>query len=181
MFTAIKSGANFDLRAMQLTDQSTVSYNLVDGDIPCTPEEEPSYGYAWNFCEPLPTSVLPDPCKMMGKNGVVVQYAQYSPTVYYCFILGHFDSKQHELKYNLLDVADPTKGVSVTYPSGERCSEKEDSGILRSASIEVQCANVKAIVVSAQEPSKCQYNLVMKSYHGCPTVRSSFCYSSCLF
>ena len=105
----------------------------------------------------------------MGKNGVVLQYAQYKEDDYYCFIIGHYDSTQHELKYNLLDVADPTKGVSISYPAGEKCSEA-DAKVLRSAVIEVQCANVPSIVVSAQEPSKCQYHLVMKSYHGCPTV-----------
>lgn len=109
---------------------------------------------------------------MMGKNGVVLQYADYGDKGgYYCFILGHFDSKQHELVYGLIDVKDPTKGVTVSYPAGEKCSES-DSTVLRSATIEVQCANVPRIVVSAQEPSKCQYHLVMKSYYGCPTVRA---------
>jgi hypothetical protein len=162
-------GSHFDLRKMKLSSHSESAYRIVDGDIPCTPETEPSYGYAWNFCEPLPSNLLPEPCKNMGKNGVVLQYAQYSEKDYYCFILGHFDSRQHELKYALLDVKDPSKGVSIAYPAGEKCSER-DASILRSATIEVQCANVERIVVSAQEPSKCQYHLVMKSYHGCPTV-----------
>lgn len=163
-------GSTFDLRPLQLQDQNKYAYRIIDGDIPCTPETEPSYGYSWNFCESLPKSLLPEPCKDMGKNGVVLQYAKYSETDYYCFILGHFDSTQHELKYNLLDATDPSKGVSVAYPSGEKCDEK-DAKVLRSATIEVQCANVDSVVVSAQEPSKCQYHLVMKSYHGCPTVR----------
>lgn len=107
---------------------------------------------------------------MMGKNGVVVQYAKYSENDYYCFILGHFDSKQHELKYDLIDVADPSKGLTVSYPAGDRCSADANT-VLRSSTIEVQCADVPAIVVSAQEPAKCQYHLVMKSYFGCPTVR----------
>lgn len=105
----------------------------------------------------------------MGKNAVVLQYAQYTPTDYYCFILGHYDSSQQQLNYALLDVKDPSKGVSVAYPPGEKCSEK-DASVLRSATIEVQCANVERLVVSAQEPTKCQYHLVMKSYYGCPTV-----------
>lgn len=163
-----KTGANFDLRTLKLNDQSKSSYNLIDGDIPCTPETEPSYGYAWNFCEPIPSAVLPEPCKLMGKNGVVVQYAKYTETDYYCFILGHFDSKQHELNYNLIDANDPTKGVTVAYPAGDRCTGDANT-VLRSATIEVQCANVPAIVVSAQEPATCQYHLVMKSYYGCPT------------
>lgn len=105
----------------------------------------------------------------MGKNGVVLQYAQYGDDDYYCFIIGHFDKTQHELQYNLLDTTDPTKGISIAYPAGEKCSET-DAKVLRSATIEVQCANVDSIVVSAQEPTKCQYHLVMKSHYGCPTV-----------
>jgi len=167
--SVLLAGANFDLRTLKLTDSSKTSYNLVDGDIPCTPETEPSYGYAWNFCEPIPAALTPEPCRNMGKYGVVVQYAEFVKGDYYCFILGHFNPKQNELKYNLIDVSDPTKGVTVAYPAGDRCSATDSR--LRSASIEVQCANTPAVVVSAQEPAACAYNLVMKSYYGCPTVR----------
>ena len=162
------AGANFDLRPLKLTDQSKVPYRIIDGDIPCTPETEPTYGYAWNFCESVPNPLLPEPCKLMGKSGVVVQYASYSNLDYYCFIIGHFDATQHELKYSLLDATDPTKGVSISYPAGEKCSV--NNKVLRSATVDVTCANVDSVVVSAQEPSTCQYHLIMKSYHGCPTV-----------
>ncbi|KAJ1400726.1 hypothetical protein B484DRAFT_405947 [Ochromonadaceae sp. CCMP2298] len=131
------------------------------------PVEEPSYGYVWNFCEEVPTNLMPGPCKLMGKTGVVMQWAEYSPQDYYCFIIGHYDQTQHELTYKLLDAADPSKGVSISYPAGEKCSEK-DARVLRSATIDITCANVDSVVVSAQEPSTCQYHLTMKSYHGCP-------------
>lgn len=171
------AGANFDLRTLKLADSSKTSYNLVDGDIPCTPETEPSYGYAWNFCEPIPASLTPEPCRNMGKYGVVLQYAEFIKGEYYCFLLGHFDAKQNELKYKLIDVNDPTKGVVVAYPPGDRCSAT--NGKLRSASVEVQCANTPAAVVSAQEPVTCEYNLVMKSYYGCPTVCFSWILDCC--
>ena len=65
----------------------------------------------------------------------------------------------------MLDSRDPTKGVSISYPSGEKCS----SGALRTTTLDVHCANTKAVTQSAQEPHVCQYHLVMESYHGCPT------------
>lgn len=151
-----------------LNDQSTAAYTIKDGDIPCTPEIEPTYGYSWNFCADMPKSLTPDPCKKMGKNAVVLQYAQYSATEYYCFIIGHYDSNQHELTYNFLDARDPTKGMSIRYPAGEKCSATNPKP--RSATIDVQCANVDSVVVSATEPTVCDYHMIMKSYRGCPTV-----------
>lgn len=103
----------------------------------------------------------------MNKNDAVVQYAQYSATEYYCYVLGRYDSSR-ELTYNYLDAKDPTKGVSVRYPSGDKCSATNTK--LRSATIDVQCANVDHLIVSAQEPDICDYHLVMKSYYGCPKV-----------
>jgi len=163
-----KTGAKFDLRPLMINQKAETPYRIIDGDIPCTPEEEPSYGYVWNFCDQVPTNLLPQPCKNMGKNGVVLQWAEYSVDDYYCFIVGHYDKSQHELTYSLLDVNDPSKGVSVSYPAGEKCSQKAP-GVVRSASVDVQCANVDSVVVSAEEPELCQYHLVMKSYHGCPS------------
>eukprot|EP00981_Chlorochromonas_danica_P010377 scaffold3161_cov247-Ochromonas_danica.AAC.12 len=161
-----KAGASFDLRALTLSQSSTTAYEIVDGDIPCTPEIEPSYGYTWNFCSTVPSAAIPEECGLMGKNGVVLQHARFSETEYYCYIVGHYDPAHHELTYNLLDVTDPSKGVSVRYPAGERCSTTNTK--TRSATIDVQCANTPSVIVSAQEPEECEYHLVMKSYRGCP-------------
>ncbi len=162
------AGAHFDLRPLTVTDSSPKQYNIKDGDIPCTPETEPTFGYQWNFCANVPSTQLPDPCKLMGKNAVVLQYAAYSANEYYCYIIGHYDPKLHELDYNFLDPKDPAKGVSITYRPGEKCSST--NGKLRTATIDVFCDNVDSVVVSAQEPTICDYHLVMKSYYGCPTV-----------
>lgn len=43
------TGAHYDLKPLMLTDGAP-SFGIKDGDIPCTPEEEPSYSYVWNFC-----------------------------------------------------------------------------------------------------------------------------------
>lgn len=91
---------------------------------------------------------------------------QYSPTDGddMCYIISHFDEQQHVLEYSLIAPSDPSVGVSVLYPSGETCT-----GGVRSASVDVLCANHKGVVVSAEEPSHCHYHMVMRSYHGCPT------------
>jgi hypothetical protein len=36
-------GSNFDLRPLMVSNGGGVS-NIIDGDIPCTPEKEPSFG-----------------------------------------------------------------------------------------------------------------------------------------
>ena len=43
------TGAHFDLKPLMLTPGAP-SFSIKDGDIPCTPEEEPAYSYVWNFC-----------------------------------------------------------------------------------------------------------------------------------
>jgi len=112
----------------------------------------------------------------MGKRGVVMQYKETSKTIYTCNILGHYDPKKNELEFRLLDVNDPSKGVSITYPKGESCGG-EHPNLQRSATIDVECSNVEYLISSANEPQKCAYHISMKSYYGCPTVSSSplFC------
>lgn len=163
-----RSGAHFDLQPLIEDKSAKTAYHITDGDIPCTPETEPSYNYVWNFCSNVPTKLMPQECNSMGKNGVVLQWKRYGEDEYYCYILAHYDSSQHELTYKLLDTTDPSRGLSISYPAGEKCSEK-DPKVVRSATVDITCANVESVVVSAQEPSLCQYHLVMKSYYGCPT------------
>lgn len=161
-----KAGSHYDLRAMIKSPGAPEAYSITDGDIPCTPETEPSFHYVWNFCANVPSPALPDECKSIGKNAVVLQWANYGEGKQYCYIVGHYDPTQHELGYNFLDPRDPSKGISVTYPSGENCGSFNQP---RTATIDVECANTPYTVVSAQEPTRCNYHLVMKSYHGCPT------------
>lgn len=151
--------------------QNEKSYVITDGDIPCTPEIEPSYTYTWNFCENVAHDSVPKACGLVGKSTAVAFQSIYvSDTSYDCYIIGHYDSKNDDLYYSLLDSNDPSKGVSMKYPSGESCK----SGVMRSATIDVLCDNTKSIILSAQEPDPCSYHLVMKSYYGCPVVIISF-------
>lgn len=57
------------------------------------------------------------------------------------------------------------------YALGEKCKSVDR---LRSVSIDLLCADVPMKIISAQEPSKCQYHMVVESYHGCPTVSCYF-------
>lgn len=165
-------GVSFDLRKLMKPPTSTSAYYIKDGDIPCTPETEPSYNYIWNFCSNVPGSLLPSECKTQGKTGAVLQYITYGESQTYCYIVGHFDPQIDTLTYNLLDQTDPSKGVSITYPSGEKCGTSTQ--VSRKATIDVACANAESTVLSAQEPSTCDYHMTMKSWYGCPTVTNFF-------
>lgn len=161
-----KSGFHYDLRPLTIKSSTDASYYIKDGDIPCTPEEEPTFSWAWNFCQPVTEVSMPSACSKMNKAGVALQWLEFSNGFYDCNVIGRYDPKQDDLSYSLLDVTDPTKGISMAYPLGDRCTDK---GVMRKATIDVQCANVKATVLTAQEPTECDYHLVMQSYHGCPT------------
>jgi len=162
-----QAGATFDLRALSVNQQSAKSYYILDGDIPCTPETEPSFSYVWNLCAPVTSASLPGACSNMGKQGVALQYLQLDSFAD-CYIIGRYDATRDDLHYKLMDPADPTKGVSIVYPTGERCDPKDPKGLMRSTTIDVQCANSKTMVLSANSPAPCQYHLSMKSYYGCP-------------
>mmetsp|Transcript_6215 Transcript_6215/g.9371 ORF Transcript_6215/g.9371 Transcript_6215/m.9371 type:complete len:297 (-) Transcript_6215:143-1033(-) len=159
------TGAHYDLKALTLKETEK-PYSILDGDIPCTPEEEPSFSYEWNFCSNIGAEYIPDVCKSKGiTSAVALQYMTYA-TYSDCYVIGKYDPSNDDLSYKLIDEKDPTVGVSMTYALGEKC---QSVGRLRSATIDLMCSNVESAIVSAQEPEKCQYHMVMKSYHGCPT------------
>jgi hypothetical protein len=160
-----KTGSTFDLRPLIVKDSA---YSLTDGDIPCTPEKEPSYSFVWNFCSPVPSAYIPAVCSQRNKTGVVLQYLVRQDDYRECHVIGKYDSAHDDLIYSLLDVSNPAAGISLLYAKGDRC-EAFYHNVYRSATIEVQCANVKTQIVSAYELSTCHYQLVMKSYYGCPT------------
>jgi len=160
------TGASFDLRPLTLTSQQDPNPYSIVAD-----EQGTNFTFAWNFCDEIPVSVLPEPCQLMGKSGAIVQAAHNSDTDYYCFILAHFNahSDQPQVSYRLIDASDPAQGLLLSYPVGDRCSV--GSGAKRSAVIEVQCAeDVDQEVVSLREEDQCQYHIVMKSRYGCPMV-----------
>jgi len=161
------NGATYDLRPLTVTQQDAKSYYILDGDIPCTSETEPAFSYTWNFCAPVTAASVPGACSNMGKMGVALQYLQLESFAD-CYIIGRYDASRDDLHYHHIDPSDPTKGISMVYPTGERCDPKDPKGVMRSTTIDVQCANTKTLVLSANSPGACQYHLSMKSYYGCP-------------
>lgn len=87
-----------------------------------------------------------------------------------CNVIGRLynDDKIDDIVYGLLDQSDPSKGISMIYPFGDKCG-LGNSAVKRSITVDINCENTKSIIVSALEPSKCQYHMIMKSYYGCPT------------
>lgn len=159
------SNSHFDLRALTVEKTDAACYFIEDGDIPCTPETEPAYSFVWNFCKPVTSLSIPNVCSdVNAATGAALQYSE-EPGKEICHVIGKYDESQDDLYYSLLDSTDPSKGVSMTYPLGDRCA----SGINRQATIDIECANTHSTILSAQEPTTCSYHLQMKSYYGCPT------------
>jgi hypothetical protein len=144
-----------------------MSYHLKDGDIPCTPEHEPTYSFMWNLCGRVTEVTMPpESVCSVDQRGAAIQYLDRKSDGYKeCHVIGRFSEKDEANEFSLLASHDPSQGVSMMYPYGEKCP----NGMLRSATIDVMCENVEMIIDSALEPSKCQYHMVMRSYYGCPT------------
>ena len=161
-----KTGSSFNVQALTITSQNELSYLIKDGDIPCTPEVEPTYSYLWNFCADVTKSSYPgDICDSATQMGAAIQYLNRSDGYQECNVIGKYDANKDDTNFSLLNEKDPSKGLSIKYASGDKCP----SGQLRSATIDVTCDNVKKIILSALEPEKCAYHMTMKSYYGCPT------------
>jgi hypothetical protein len=140
------------------------SYFIKDGDIACTPETEPTYSFVWNLCGKVTQRSVPEVCA--GKDGAALQYVVRASDGYKeCEILGHYDALHDDAEFSVMDVQDPSKGVSMKYADGNVC----ESGAKRASTIDVHCENVESVIVSALEPEKCHYHMIMKSYYGCPT------------
>lgn len=167
-----------DLTPLTVKDESKKVYELKDGDIPCTPEKEPNYNYVFNFCGDVTTASFPKTVCSDIQMGSAIQYIDRSDGYKECNVIGHYDPERDDTYFSLLDAKDPSKGVAMTYQYGQKCP----SGKLRTATINVQCANVKYVEDSANEPTECDYHVTMRSMYGCPTVRT-VCYatSMCLY
>jgi hypothetical protein len=156
-------------------DRKAKSYLIKDGDIPCTPEKEPSYSYVFNFCADVTQASFPFGICEDTQMGSAIQYIDRADGFQECNVIGHYDPDRDDTYFSLLDQSDPSKGVSLKYLFGHQCP----NGNLRSATIDVMCANEKEpIVDSANEPTECGYHLTMRSMFGCPLVRTAKAVSS---
>jgi hypothetical protein len=160
------TGAEFDLRSLTVSGKQS-SYYIKDGDIPCTPEIEPTYSFVWNFCGQVTEQSFPSVCDPDNQQAAALQYINRADGFTECEVIGHYDSSRDDLYYSLIDVSDPSKGVSMKYPDGSKCVP---SNKLRSVTLDVLCENTELEIVSALEPTSCDYHVVMKSYRGCPKV-----------
>ena len=66
------TGVKFDLKKMTIPEGKS-SYLIKDGDIPCTPENEPTYSFAWNVCADVTKVSYPSICGT-NKRGAAIQY-----------------------------------------------------------------------------------------------------------
>lgn len=66
------TGVSFDLNRLTKTGEEK-SYLIKDGDIPCTPETEPTYSFVWNFCSDVTEESVPSICPDE-KRGAAIQY-----------------------------------------------------------------------------------------------------------
>lgn len=158
-----KAGLSFDLQPLMVLKEKDYSYQIEDGDIPCTPEIEPSYSYVWNFCHDVTEASFPDVCSPM-QMGAALQYIDRDDGYQECNVIGHYDPLRDDTYFKLLDIEDPSKGISMTYLFGHRCPD----GNLRSATINIYCDGVDMVIDSADEPTTCNYHLNTRSQHGCP-------------
>eukprot|EP01036_Dinobryon_divergens_P027495 gene27495-36279_t len=144
------TGSNYDLQKLTVVDQSSPSYLLEDGDIPCTPETEPKYNFVFNFCADVTAASYPNSICDKGlvrKSGAAIQYLNRSDGYKECEVIGHYDSSRDDTYFSLISPDDPSKGVSLKYTYGDKCP----NGALRSATIQVQCSNTKTTIISALE------------------------------
>jgi len=154
------AGGTYDLTPLTATGNQQ-SYYILDGDLECTVEQEPIFSYTWNFCAPVTPASVPGACANVGKNGVALQYLE-SGKDSFCYIIGRYDTA-HPIMY-LTDPEKPSGGVSLEYPTGERCTQ----GLMRSTIIDVECSTGPTTTLHAISDKPCEYRFTMKSVHGCP-------------
>ena len=73
------------------------------------------------------------------------------------------------MTWGLIDGADPSKGVKLTYTGGERC---HTNNVDRQTTLLFKCEDRAIPIVSrAEEPEgqkSCKYEIDLPSYYGCP-------------
>lgn len=147
---------------------------MEDGDIPCTPQVEQNYTYAFNICNAV-SSGVPKNCPTGAAALQIDRRATFEEDDDLCWIAGRFEAtnqKQSEQYFSLLDEHDPTKGVALTM-YGDNCKhnqEGEEVATQREFRLEFECADVAvAVPIHALEYSHCHYTVTIPSVFGCPT------------
>jgi len=166
-------GATFDLTPLSMHSSS---YEITDGDIPCTEEQEKDYHYAFNICGPIES--LHDPTAwdycienmktnrgIMDGKAVAVQYDLVGQADD-CEVVGFYREDSSDYVWELIDQMDPSRGIKLIY-EGPRCNH--NGSPQRTFEISVPCVDtVATLPLYANEPDYCQYKVEIPSYHGCP-------------
>jgi len=157
------SGATFDLTPLQRLG-SQPSYEVIDGDLPCTAQMEKNYTYHFNVCNSVTTNV-PASCPHAEAALQVDDRAGTGE----CYVVGRYDAASPQ--WELVDVTDPSKGVRLTY-EGDNCPHDQNNqpvAFKRKFHIDFTCADGTANVPThALEKQYCEYTVEWPSVYGCP-------------
>lgn len=165
-------GATFDLTELQRT-AGQPSYQVEDGNIPCTHSVEPLYTYQFNLCGAV-TGYVEDRCReeLVDTHGVsklptagaiqINKHNDNNSNDDWCYVVGYYNEAASKTK--LLDENDPSKGIIVTY-LGDFCN----GGTQRKFHIHLECADkLNPVPTHAYEYTGCEYTIFMPSVYGCP-------------
>ena len=128
---------------------------------------EQNFTYNFNICGTV-TGGTPSACATLpGLNRAgalqVDKRVISDPSDDYCFIAGDFNDRTTTVE--LLDQADPTQGLAVTY-YGTYCNHPQ---VQRKFKVELICADkLNPIPTHALEYEHCSYTVTMPSVYGCP-------------
>jgi len=153
-------GASFDLSPLILG--SGFNYQVKDS----VDSVERNYSYVFNVCDKV--GHLPDPlCRKPGEEDEDLAPAyQISEEGSFCKRLGNLDRPTPN--WDLLDVDDPTLGVSLTYGGGEECEITKKS---RQLTVKFQCSTELGMSPFSMErviEEDCHYSITVNTVFGCP-------------
>lgn len=151
--------ARFDLRPLALDPAS--SYHVKD----LLDKQNHNYTYVFNVCA---SSTVPLSTCNTWKNGLGPAFQVFENKE--CVRLG---DDVNDVKYSLIDPADPTKGVSMTYLNGEPspfCSKDGLTTVARNLTINFRCSSTYTPTMDSRvsEKEKCHYTLDFPTIFGCP-------------
>jgi hypothetical protein len=128
---------------------------------------EQNFTYYFNVCGPVPGTV-PSACSSITdlNQASALQIDKRildDPNDDFCFLTGVY--AEQSTKVSLLNAADPSKGISVTY-FGDYCHHPVAQ---RKFKIELICSDkLNPIPTRALEYDHCSYTVTMPSVYGCP-------------
>lgn len=179
-------GASFDLTALKKMGPMQVT----GGDLPQTTAAEEIYDYTFTVCKNMDSSNMPSTCKTEGEDPAPAYQVGPHGQTPTCHVAGTFTNG-----LQLIDSADPTKGVMVNYAGGSQCHHTSQlqcckdypnecptptpapslpSCATRQTNIFFHCSPEEgtpqsALEVNANgEPSHCTYSINYNTMYACP-------------